>query len=492
MNHNKKLLIKAIGATLLTCASAAQAANWLMLQGTEPEGQSARAKLWGFIQAQYQHDTSDPSSITDAYIPPMLIGPNLDSQEQFNINRARIGVRGTGFPLDGKVNYFFLAEFGNNGITNPGDRNVRLTDASVTLNHIPGARIRAGLFKTPGSEEGLQAIHVFDYINFTTVTNQMMLERYPNTTYTPNTPAQTLPTDTPLSEVGYNNSVGAFRDVGIQVFDTFKVGKWEHSYALMLGNGNGLNFGNGDGNYDKYIYWSSEKIFGGKGGRREGLKMFAWAQTGKRTLDNTNNFDSVTTTTSVPVLDGDGNPTGNTVDITNTVNTPIHDPKEFDRDRAGIGFKYLQKPFRVSAEYLQGKGMIFVGPDKPSMWINDAAGAVAQGVGDGANGKANGYYIEAGWYIPNTNWEIDLRYDVYNRLTDDKKGTAGPLAGKSLEVQFNTLTLGTQYHINKKTRINAEAAFRDFEAVDWASGVGPNSNLDNVDTRYAIQLTHIF
>ena len=306
MNYKNKLLMKAIGVAILSYASTAQAANWLMLQGTEPEGQAPRAKLWGFIQAQYQYDTSDPSSITDAYIPPMLIGPNLDSQDQFNINRARIGVRGTGFPLDGKVNYFFLAEFGNNGITNPGDRNVRLTDASVTLNHIPGARIRAGLFKTPGSEEGLQAIHVFDYINFTTVTNQMMLERYPNTTYTSNTPAQTLPTDTPLSEVGYNNSVSAFRDTGIQVFDTFKVGKWEHSYALMVGNGNGLNFVNGDCNYDKYVYWSSEKVFGGKGGRREGLKMFAWAQTGKRTLDNTNNFDSVTTTTttSVPVIDG--------------------------------------------------------------------------------------------------------------------------------------------------------------------------------------------
>ncbi|MCK5396391.1 MAG: hypothetical protein KAJ32_10380 [Gammaproteobacteria bacterium] len=459
MSFNKKLLAKTIGAALLTCASTVQAANWLMLQGTEPEGQAARAKLWGFIQAQYQHDTSDPSSITDAFIPPMLIGPNLESQEQFNVNRARIGVRGTGFPLDSKVNYFILAELGNNGITAPKDGS-HLTDASITLNHIPGARIRAGLFKTPGAEEGLQAIHVFDYINFTTVTNQMLLERVPNATYTPNTPAQTLPTGTPLTSVGYTKSVSAFRDVGIQVFDMFKVNNWEHSYAVMYGNGNGLNYGDNDDNKDLYLYWSSELVFGGKGGRREGLKMFAWNQDGKRQLDNTN--DS------------------------------IHNPTEFDRERSGLGFKYLQRPWRVSAEYMVGDGMIFVGPDKPSMWINDAAGAVAQGVGDGANGEADGYYLEAGFYIPNTNWEIDLRYDVYNRLTDDKKGTAGPLAGKSLEVQFNTLTLGTQYHINKKTRINAEAAFRDFEAVDWASGVGPNSNLDNVDTRYAIQLTHIF
>ena len=148
MNHKKKLLIKAIGLALISCASTVQAANWLMLQGTEPAGQSARAKLWGFVQVQYQKDESDPNP-GGTYIPPKLIGPNLSEQDQFNVNRARIGVRGTGFPLDADVNYFFLAEFGNNGITAPGDRNVRMTDASITLNQIPGARIRAGLFKYP-------------------------------------------------------------------------------------------------------------------------------------------------------------------------------------------------------------------------------------------------------------------------------------------------------------------------------------------------------
>ncbi len=178
MSYNKKLLSKAIGVALLSCASAVHAANWLMLQGTEPAGAAARAKIWGFVQVQYQKDTSDPNA-TGGYIPPKLIGPNLDTQDAFNVNRARIGVRGTGMPLDSKVNYFLLAEFGNNGITAPGDYNAALTDASITLNHIPGARIRAGMFKYPGAEEGLQAIHVFDYINFTTVTNQMLLERFP-------------------------------------------------------------------------------------------------------------------------------------------------------------------------------------------------------------------------------------------------------------------------------------------------------------------------
>jgi hypothetical protein len=447
----KKTLIAA-GITSCLLINTAQAANWLMLQGTEPDSAAARAKVWGFIQAQYQKDNSDANS-TGGYVPPKLIDPNLSSQEQFNVNRARIGVRGAGFPLDGKTNYFILAEFGNNGITAPGDRNTRVTDASITLNHIPGARIRTGLFKYPGAEEGLQAIHVFDYINFTTVTNQLLLERLPNRNYTANINPVSLPAPDQLA--GFEKSVGAFRDVGIQVFDTFEVDNWEHSYAVMYGNGNGLNFGDNDDNKDTYVYWSSEMVFGGKGGRREGLKLFAWNQSGKRYLDNTN--DST------------------------------HNPTEFDRDRQGFGVRYLKKPFRVSFEHMSGEGMIFVGPDKATFDINPAAP-----VGNGENGEASGYYLDFGYYIPNSKWEIDLRYDVYNRLENDTVFPSGPNAGKNFEFEFKTVTIGAQYHINKKTRINMEVADRSVEAVDFAGGAGPNDNLDGIDKRYAIQLTHVF
>lgn len=136
--------------------------------------------------------------------------------------------------------------------------------------------------------------------------------------------------------------------------------------------------------------------------------------------------------------------------------------------------------------------MIFVGPDKPSFYINDTAGAVAQNVGNDAEGEADGWYIESGWYIPDSKWEIDARYDVYNRLTSDNAFKAGPNTGKSFEMEFTTLTLGAQYHINRKTRLNVEVANRNFEAPDFAGGAGPNDNLDGVDQRFAIQLTHIF
>ena len=440
-NLKKSIISLAIANSCLL--SPVYAADWLSLQGTEPESAAGRIKMWGFIQAQYQKDMSDPNA-TDGYIPPKLIGPNLTSQDQFNINRARLGARGTGFPLDGKVNYFLLAEFGNNGITAPGGGAAQITDASITLNQIEGARIRVGLFKTPGSEELLQAIHVFDYINFTEVSNQLLLERFPNGRDAVNIDPVTLPANSALA--GFDRPVGAARDVGIQVFDTFKRNDWEHSYALMVGNGNGTNFGDNDDNKDTYLYWSSEQVYSGAGPRRNGLKMFAWTQNGKRQLDNTN--DSA------------------------------HNPVEYDRKRSGVGAKYMNKGLRVSGEFMQGEGMIFVGPDKPLFDLNVAGNPH----GDGTKGKASGYYLDVGYQIPKSKWELDARYDIYNRLEGD-----------DLEMEFKTLTLGAQYHINKKTRLTMNYADRSFEAIaDGTPAATANNELDGVGNRLAVQLTHIF
>jgi len=436
-NIFKKTLSAAAVVAGLSAIQVAEAANWLMLQGTERPGAAGRAKVWGFIQAQYQNDSSDPNP-GGAYIPPKLIGPNLSSQEQFNVNRARLGVRGIGMPLDSSVNYFLLAEFGNNGITAPGgDGDVQVSDASITVN-TSATRVRMGLFKTPGMEEGLQAIHVFDYINFTTVGNQLMLERLPNRGAASNTPPATLPNPSGIN--GFERPVGAFRDTGIQFFDSIKVGKWDHSYAVMVGNGNGLNFGDVDDNKDTYFYWSSELQYGGKGPRAEGLKLFAWNQSGKRQLDT-----------------GSG-------------------PVEYDRKRQGVGIKYLKKPHRVTFEHVSGEGMIFVGPHAPTFDMNPAAPP-----GNGEEGEASGYYLDYGFYVPNSKWQIDFRYDFYNRLTDD-----------TFETEWKTTTIGFNYHVNKKSRITVNYSTRDVTAVNFAEGAGPNANLDGIGDRVAAQFTHIF
>lgn len=434
-NMLQKSVLTSVLLTGLLTISEVQAANWLMLQGTEPTDAAGRAKVWGFAQVQYQKDESDPGPAPggEGYIPPKLIGPDLNSQQQFNINRARLGVRGIGMPIDSTVNYFLLAEFGNNGITAPGGGDAHVTDASITVN-TDITRIRTGLFKTPGPEETLQAIHVFDYINFTEVTNQLMLERFPQSG-----DSFQGATDVPNASMAqFSRAIGAARDVGVQFFDSFKSDDWEHTYAFMVGNGNGLNFGDNDDNMDTYLYWSSENSYGGDGPRAEGLKLFAWMQDGKRT----NAYDKT---------------------------------QEQDRKRSGVGIKYLKKPFRATFEYMQGEGMIFQGQHRPNHLFN--------------NEEASGYYVDFGWYIPASSWELDLRLDSYTRGENFIHPVNAALnSAASDESTFDKTTIGAQYHINKKSRINMEYSMRSFKS-DTAT---VDAQLDGVDGRLAVQLTHIF
>lgn len=442
MNDKNKLLMKAAGVTLLTCASTVQAANWLMLQGTEPTGQSERAKIWGFIQPEYQSTDgaklkAGPWSGQDAVFNQ--IAPDLKTDSQFSIRRARIGVRGTGFPLDSKVNYFLLAEFGNNGITRAGGQNgaVKITDASITLNHVKGARLRVGQFKTPGAEEGLQAIHVFDYVNFTNVTNGLLLERYFDGDGSD-----------PQSANGPNGSVGAFRDIGIQVFDTFKVGTWEHSYAIMYGNGNGIARGDNDDNKDTHLYLSTEWVFGGKGGRREGWKIFIWNQDGERTLTK---------------ADANGEGT-------------------YDRTRRGLGTTFRKGNYRAAFEYITADGMIFNGTDGgalPGARNNTDTATASFNVE--TKGEADGWYAHFGYAVL-PSLELDIRYDIYNRMTD--------VSAK--ERQFDTTTLGAQYFFNKKTRATLNYEIRNAEAPNAAGSAAPNQILDSLDDRVSLQLIAIF
>jgi len=452
---------------LLALSVNAFGANWLTLQGTEPEGAEQLGKVWGFVQVQYQDDSSDPNG-AGGYIPPKLINADFKSQSQFNVNRGRIGVRGVAMPIDQKINYFLLLEMGNNGITQPGDSFAKATDASVTFNHFKGARFRMGLFKYPGSEEGLQAIHVFDYINFTWVTAQMLLERFPNANYTPNIAPQSLPAETPLN--GYENSVGAFRDVGVQMFDWFNIGNnWELSYAIMVGNGNGLNFGDNDDNKDTYIYASAEKVFGGKGPRRQGLKFFAWSQTGDRTADLS--ADTCSNGNVFPACGAGGSGRISTV----------HNPEEYDRDRMGFGFKYLRNGWRATAEYMKGEGMIWQAPHNPSFGIGPGQGIPGAPAGNGALAEGAGYYVEGGWRIPKTKWELDLRYDQYNRLD-----------GNQFEIEFKRTTFGVQYFFNPRVRLALNYEARSGQAVNFGPGAGPNGNVDGIDDRIALQVTAIW
>ena len=452
----KKITLLA-GLTLLSTQT--YAANWLSLQGTEKPGSSARAKLWGFVQPEYQSTDGGvlkAGPFNGQIMSPNVIRPDNKATETFNIRRARVGIRGTGFPLDDKVNYFLLAEFGHNGITKNGQTGVALTDASITLNHIPGARIRVGQFKTPTHEEGLQAIHVFNYVNFTNITNQMMLERYTDGDGSEvNGQPEFLPNGDPNPNWkptgrfnGINGSVGAFRDQGVQVFDTFKVNNWEHSYAVMYGNGNGINRADNNDDKDTYLYWSSEMTFGGKGARRQGMKLFAWNQSGTRTL-----------TTSDAIGKG-----------------------EYDRDRSGLGITFLKDRYRFAAEYMTADGMIFNGSDAGAIpGSTNNAGDARSDINVLTEEKSDGYYVDFGYKVL-PKLELDIRYDVLNRATEVAAN----------ERTFDTLTLGAQYFLNKKSRITFNYEIRNQDAPDFPSAAAPNLIADSLDDLLSLQLLVIF
>ena len=442
MSTNKLSLVAAGVISAFTFGVPTQdveAANWLMLQGTERSGQAGRARVWGFIQpeAQYIEGTTVPAGgFAGALMQPNSLGPGRKSRATMNIRRARIGVRGQGFPLDNKVNYFVLAEFGHNGVTVPGGGGgaTYLTDASITLNHIPFARLRIGQFKTPGSEEGLQAIHVFDYINFTAGADQLLLERFANgngsTAGSTNAP---------------NGAVGAFRDIGAQLFETIKVKNMEYAYAAMIGNGNGINRQDNNNKKDYYGYVSAEMIFGGKGGRREGAKAYAWVHKGKRTL----------------TTGGAG---------------------EYDRDRSGLGFTFRKGPYRAAGEYIMASGLIRNGTDGGAqVGQANVAGTAIAGLNYLTDDEANAYYLHLGYAVmPKV--ELDLRYDVLNRGTDVEAG----------ERQFSTITVGAQYFLNKKTRITINYEIRSLEAPGLADSHAANTIGDAIDNKASIQMLAIF
>ncbi|MBD3756235.1 MAG: porin [Gammaproteobacteria bacterium] len=442
------LLIALAGA--MSCQTA-QAANWLMIQGTEKPNEAPAAKLWGFAQIDYQQtdDTKLPT-LTGAGAPLSgtsaafnQMAPQLNTSSGFNIKRARIGVRGANFPLDKDVNYFLMAEFGNNGITTGGGTQGQLVDASVTINKIDGARVRVGLFKTPGSEESFKGIPVFNYVNFTNGTDRLLIEK----TVDNSTPVGALPDGVPAparqSDTLYGERTAAAfaaRDTGIQVFDTFKHDDWEVSYAVMYGNGNGLALTDNDKHKDLYLYGAAEKVFDNSDGpRRHSLKMYAWSQSGKRTVDNT----------------------------------------AYKRDRAGVGMTYFDGKYRAAAEYFTADGMIWGGP---------VGGATNTPLSVFTDQTADAYQLDFGYRVK-PNIELNVRYDVLNSATKKDANTGTAIDKKRV---FTTTTLGAQYFFNKKTSARVNYEIRDLTAPTALAGSNPTKVVDTIDNRLSAQLMVVF
>lgn len=473
MKNLKKVALAATCTAMLGgfsgVVTTANAANWLMLQGTEKPGAAPRAKLWGFIQPTYL-SVSGTKLPVGAYAGQRsqfnTHQPGLASESTFQITRARVGVRGTAMPLDSNVNYFILAEYGNNGLTSTGggSGSVKLTDATVTLNHIKGMRVRVGQMKVPMAEELYQGIMTFNYINPSNIGNQQLIERpFWTTGGAVCDPTQTVATSQNYlkfcngdASTQFRTSATAVRDTGIQLFDTFKSdGGWEHSYALLYGNG-GITKDNRDGEYDTTVYWASEKVFSGKGPWRDSMKFLAWNTSGKRTV-----YDAATL---------------------NAGGTLESAEKQYDRNLSGIGFIYQKSKIRFWAEYITADGMIFNGSTGGAVpGAVSAAGQVSQFLLS-PTGESDGGYLDFGYKIT-PKMELDIRYDVYNRVTN---------LAAAAERKYETVTLGFQYRFNKKTKMILNYELRDFEAPGQASTAGANRIADTIDDKFGAQLFVLF
>jgi Phosphate-selective porin O and P len=443
--------IKTIAAMLAASLPlSAHAANWVDVLATEP-ADARPIKPFGFVQPTYTYIDADPLSgmggaaisTNGQYQIQNLVGPTFENTDQLQFLRAQFGLRGR---LTDKINYFLLTDVGHNLTT--VQHPLMVTDASMTFSFIPGAKIRAGLFKLPTSEEALVSNPIaYSYVYYSAVGSALVQETfYQDVTGTPagcTALAGATTLDCGMAVAGNN----AFRDWGIQVFDSFRKNNWELGYAAMVSNGNEIeSISDNNSSKDITARLQLSYVFKGKGPLREDANVFIWRQAGERTYGGT----------------------------------------DYDRIREGVGYRVTKGAFRTSGEYIRADGMVAGGPNPP---VVPASGNLEPpyNLNLAPAGKADGWYLEAGWRF-HPSWEIEARYDEFDRNNND------PAA----ERLFKTWTLGGQYFINKTTRVTLNYEWREAEvptplAITNATQRS-NANIvaDNLADRISLQLTWSF
>jgi len=412
----------------------ALASNWLQLQGNEaPDAPAVR--LFGLLQPTYTRVDAKPFNNLQGALAANngmvsalnLNWPNLEHTQQFQFLRAGLGARGK---LSDEINYLVQFDTGQNGTT--FYRDVMLTDASLTFNVIPGARVRAGLFKLPTSEEALLAVNTsFPYVYNSNAVLYLLV----------GLPVQASGTVNPAGVSGARLASGfsGYRDWGVQVYDWFNRGPWEFSYAAMVSNGDEIeNLQDSDTRKDLTLRFQTSYLLGGQGPNREDVSAFMWHQNGVRRFGT----------------------------------------QDYDLIREGWGIKYLQGNYRVSGEYLRADGMIVGGQVPPF---------VGQPFAVGVNEKAQGWYVEGGWrFLPQ--WEADLRYDTLDLMTQN--------AANERELTTTTLGFQYFINNNTRAIFNYEwRAMKVANPAMIAPGAARSNALaiaDNLGDRVSVQLTWSF
>lgn len=463
----KGVLAAAVGAAL-GVLSPAQAANWLQLYNTSPSGVAAPVQVWGFVQPDYAwtdgktvSGLAGPTAVTDfnGVTPNFnLVGPNLTSTNTFNMLRARIGARGTLTPLNNKLDYFVMAEFGNNGLTYYAGKHPVLSDAFVTWNASKFARFSFGLQKVPGSWESRVGIVTLPFVNYTDATVRNTLERFIS-------PSAAAPAGNGGYRINPNTDItgyAAFRDTGLKVFNWFDRGPWEYAYAFMLGNGGPITSTNNNNGLDTYGMVRASYIFGGKGPYRNDTGVWAWFHNGQRKIDSIGSYSL---------------------------------------KRWGVGGNYSRHQrqaggYTFNAGYMHASGWIlaltpFQYDSNTASGLSGNALAGYENLTEptlypGTENTAWGGYAQGGYYLTH-DVELQVRYDQYNRMTNDA----------ALERDFKTWTLGAQYFLSPNTRVSLNYAIRKLD-VPHADALSGNSRTNAeavakaMGNRLDLQLTAVF
>jgi len=459
MSVNSPVFKLAILSLCLFLPAGTYAVNWLMLQGTEPANVTHR--LFIFAQPSYTQDLGDAISLgpnAGKRAAPSVIAPWFEDDNRFHFRRARAGVRGhfTGIARNAfteKMNYFVLAEFAPNLITYDfmGQREHAIVadHLSITANHIAGARLRFGLFKTPGLEETYQGIVAQDYIEFTDFAAREVLERFASGSSRASASVGTNGSiGTPTSKSsGFNGA----RDWGVQMFDSFKQDDWDYTYAFMLGRGTGISDSDRPQHpLEQYYYLSAEKdLPGGKGPWKHGTKYYSWLQNGVRVFES----------------------------------DPLQ--QEYDRKRYGVGMRSQGMLFglndrqRLDVEFMVADGMVFVG----------TAGGVKGGnlmyAAEDGN-KSRAVSVDYGYFVT-PHWEVMARWELHELLY----ATDGVIWTEGDQRNVNTMTYGLQYHFSPKLKLAFNYIDRKVTAPNEDFAVVQNV-VDSIGDRYSFQLTWVY
>ncbi len=378
MKHLALLLVAA--ASLF--ARTARAADWPIVLGTEEGAPDQPARPVGFLQlvgegssgARVEGLKSSALSRFEGRRPTFNSIGDSDATIGLSVRRARVGLRGSVPATKQHINYFLTVELGTVAV-NRGTA-ARLIDASITFSQIPGARVRVGQFKLPTMDETVEANPISgELINFSNVALGLMLENK-------------------VENGAYVGGAYAFRDVGVQVFDTFQRRQVALSYALMISNG---RFGGVDDDNHKDVTGrvTASWVFKGAASdpHRQELSLFAWGQRGTRAFGG----------------------------------------ERYERVREGVGVHLEREPVRIRAELVYGSGMLVLGPN-PSF--------AGQPIAVAPEGRALGGYVQARVRLFKK-LLLGLRYDELHRQLD---------GGPALRV-MRTLTPALEWDFTPRAKL---------------------------------------